>query len=204
LEAPLLVLDGDRVVVRRLAPPDTLGGGVVLDARARRHGRRPQALARLRAMRDGSLPRGEADGERGALQARAPEARAPARNVDARTLQELERDLRGAGTAMLSESQVAGRAAALRALREQGRAVRVSGRLYAHADVMREMRERILGLIARDGSATLGGVRDALGVSRKSAQAFLEHLDGARLTRRLADDRRVLAGRSSRPAGGGG
>src|SRR5947208_2498140 len=47
LEAPLLVLGGDRVVVRRVAPPDTLGGGVVLDAGAHRHGRRPEVLARL-------------------------------------------------------------------------------------------------------------------------------------------------------------
>ena len=53
LERPLLAADGDRVVVRRLSPPDTLGGGTVLDATARRHGRRPDALARLRARAQG-------------------------------------------------------------------------------------------------------------------------------------------------------
>ena len=36
----LLARAGDRVVVRSIAPPDTLGGGVVLDPAARRHGRR--------------------------------------------------------------------------------------------------------------------------------------------------------------------
>ena len=49
LEQPLLARAGDRVVVRSIAPPDTLGGGVVLDPAARRHGRRDDALARLGA-----------------------------------------------------------------------------------------------------------------------------------------------------------
>ena len=31
LEQPLIAAAGDRLVIRRLAPPDTLGGGVVLD-----------------------------------------------------------------------------------------------------------------------------------------------------------------------------
>ncbi|MGI8712061.1 MAG: selenocysteine-specific translation elongation factor, partial [Solirubrobacteraceae bacterium] len=38
LEQPLVAAAGDRVVVRRIAPPDTLGGGTVLDAQPRRHG----------------------------------------------------------------------------------------------------------------------------------------------------------------------
>ena len=54
LEQPLLVAGGDRLVIRRIAPPDTIGGGVVLDpaeararvrARARRAGRRRAARA---------------------------------------------------------------------------------------------------------------------------------------------------------------
>jgi selenocysteine-specific elongation factor len=42
---------------------------------------------------------------------------------------------------------------------------------------------------------SLPEVRDALGISRKPAQAFLEHLDARRVTRRLPDDRRVLRSR---------
>ena len=38
LEQPLLARRGDHVVVRSIAPPDTLGGGVVLDPAARKHG----------------------------------------------------------------------------------------------------------------------------------------------------------------------
>jgi selenocysteine-specific elongation factor len=62
-----------------------------------------------------------------------------------------------------------------------------------------QVQQRVKALIEAEGSVTLGSVRDALGLSRKSAQAFLEHLDGARVTRRLPDDRRVLArGRQER------
>ena len=82
--------------------------------------------------------------------------------------------MREAGTGLLSESQLAGQAAALKALRHEGRAVRVSGRLYSHVEVLEDARRRILALIEREGAVTLAGVRDALGLSRKSAQAFLE------------------------------
>jgi selenocysteine-specific elongation factor len=48
LEAPLVAEPGDRIVIRRIAPPDTLGGAVVLDPAPRRHGPGP-AAERLRA-----------------------------------------------------------------------------------------------------------------------------------------------------------
>jgi L-seryl-tRNA(Ser) seleniumtransferase len=38
LERPLLAADEDRVVIRRPAPPGTLGGGTILNAHARKHG----------------------------------------------------------------------------------------------------------------------------------------------------------------------
>ena len=38
LEAPLIALPGDRFVVRRIAPPATLGGGRIIDQDPRRHG----------------------------------------------------------------------------------------------------------------------------------------------------------------------
>jgi selenocysteine-specific elongation factor len=43
-----------------------------------------------------------------------------------------------------------------------------------------------------EGAVTLGRLRDELRTSRKYAQALLEHLDAARVTRRLPDDSRVL------------
>jgi selenocysteine-specific elongation factor len=189
LERPLLAADGDRVVVRRLSPPDTLGGGVVLDAAAHRHGRRPDAMDRLRARRDGRPDPGEAphaDARRSPALAPSPPTIDPA--VAARA----ETRLREAGIALLSEAQLGDDASALPALRADGRAVRISGPLYAHADIAGAVRTRIVALLEQRGSVSLSEVRDALATSRKPAQAFLEHLDAERVTRRLPDDRRVL------------
>jgi selenocysteine-specific elongation factor len=206
LERPLLACDGDRVVVRRLSPPDTLGGGVVLDAAAGRHGRRPAILDRLRALRDGREPPAAGRAGGGATRtgggaartgdgtargdAAAPASPPPPR-LDAAALALAER-LRAAGPQLLSEAQLADARAGLRTLRAAGVAVRVSGRLYGHAEVVADVEARIVALLERDGETTLAGVRDALGISRKGAQAFLEHLDATRVTRRLPDDRRVL------------
>jgi len=48
LERPLLAANEDRVVIRRPAPPDTLGGGVILNAHARRHGPKGEISQQLR------------------------------------------------------------------------------------------------------------------------------------------------------------
>jgi selenocysteine-specific elongation factor len=187
LERPLLALADDRLVVRRLAPPDTLGGGVVLDARARRRGRHTQWLRRRGTEGGVSCVAAVVSKQ---LPGRAGQSPQP--SVDDATVDALELRLREAGAALLSEAQMEGEVDALRELRRAGRAVRVSGRLYAHADTVADVRSRILALIEREGPVALPRVRDALGFSRKSAQAFLEHLDDARLTRRLPDDRREL------------
>jgi selenocysteine-specific elongation factor len=109
----------------------------------------------------------------------------------------LEARLRAAGLALVGEAELADDRAALAALRDAGRAVRVSGRLYAHVDAEAAARSAIVALIEREGSTTLARVRDALGISRKPAQAWLEHLDAVRVTRRLPDDARVLARRTA-------
>jgi selenocysteine-specific elongation factor len=45
LEAPLIAEPGERLVIRRIAPPDTLGGGVVVDPSPARHGPGPASAA---------------------------------------------------------------------------------------------------------------------------------------------------------------
>ncbi len=206
LDRPLLAADGDRVVVRRSSPADTLGGGTVLDAAARRHGRKEALLERLRRRRDG-LPEDDllqASGEPAAAGAAAAAVPSPAADPPGLSpaATALEGRLLAAGAAMASEADLAAGAegaAALRELRDAGRAVRVSGRLYAHADAVAEVRAVVLATIDRDGDVTVATLRDELGASRKVAQAFLEHLDAERVTRRLPDDRRV---RSRRVASG--
>ncbi len=53
LEQPLVPAPGDRLVLRQIAPPDTLGGGVVLDPLPRRHGAGAVHVRRLRALASG-------------------------------------------------------------------------------------------------------------------------------------------------------
>ena len=75
--------------------------------------------------------------------------------------------------------------------------MRVGRDRYAHRDAIAAVRQRVVALIERDGAVTLGQLRDDLGTSRQFAQAWLEHLDAARLTRRLPDDGRVLRRRAA-------
>src|SRR5204862_6767104 len=56
LESPLVPLPGDRLIVRQLAPPDTVGGGVVIDAHPRKHRAAQAVVERLRALERGEEP----------------------------------------------------------------------------------------------------------------------------------------------------
>jgi selenocysteine-specific elongation factor len=185
LEQPLMARAGDRVVVRSIGPPDTLGGGVVLDPVARRHGRRADALARLERLR-----RGEPEPEPQPLAGPAPEAAPPPPEPLSSSALALEERLRAAGHEPPNAADLD--PADLAALREAGRAVRVGRAMYAHPEALARVRARVEELIAADGAITLAGLRDELQTSRKFAQALLEHLDAERVTKRLPDDSRVL------------
>ncbi len=75
LERPLVAARDDRVVIRRIAPPDTLGGGVVLDPHPRKHGPGRELLAHLERLTRGEEPElAPPQRARGAPAAR-PEAR---------------------------------------------------------------------------------------------------------------------------------
>jgi len=193
LERPLLARAGDHVVVRSLAPPDTLGGGVVLDPGARRHGRRADLLARLERLRRGE-PEPEPEPAVEAPAADAPAGPAPLSEAALA----LEARLRAAGHEPPAEAELGPAAAELPALRAAGRAVRIGRSLYAHPDALDAVRDRVVAIVDAEGAVTLARLRDELGTSRKFAQALLEHLDASRVTLRLPDDRRVLR---SRPGG---
>ncbi|MCW2990400.1 MAG: selB [Solirubrobacterales bacterium] len=187
-EQPLIAAAGDRLVVRSIAPPDTLGGGVVLDPAARKHGPSRDVLARLER-----LARGEpADVGPETVPERH---RLPPKALDGAAVA-LEERLRGEAPVL---ADVDG--AAFAALREHGRAVRVGPFAY-HAEVLAGIERRVVAVIEGEGAITLARLRDELETSRRYAQALLEHFDAARVTRRLPDDSRVLRRRSGSSGSG--
>ena len=189
LERPLVPAPGDRVVLRSVAPPDTLGGGVVLDPHAHKHGASEEVVARLEALVRGERPPAQTPARP------APAAPEPAPlTADALAL---ERSLLDAGVEPPIESELGERAALLPALRDAGRAGRVGRTLHYHPDVLAGIRDTVVRIIESEGSITLARLRDELGTTRKFAQALLEHLDGEHVTRRRPDDTRVLRRRAS-------
>jgi selenocysteine-specific elongation factor len=181
LEQPLVPVAGDRLVIRSLAPPDTLGGGVVLDASPRRHGPSREVIARLTR-----FERGEPEPEPPAAPAPAPAPSLPEPLSPAALA--VEEELRAAGAEPPLDAELDA-PAELAALRAAGRAVRLGPAMHIHVDALGAVRERLVALLERDGEVTLARLRDELDTSRKYAQALLEHFDSERLTLRRGDVR---------------
>jgi selenocysteine-specific elongation factor len=210
LESPLIPARGDHLVLRQLAPPDTVGGGVVVDVAPRKHGGGAAVVARLRAMERGDFVPESSVVSR---QSSGPEsATAPELSDAAVRLAELlaagGREPRADGD-LAEAAGVSGSEAAdaWRALERAGKAVRVGPNLHFEPAVLAELRAAVVAICERDGSATIAGVRNELGTSRRYAQALLEHLDSEKVTLRRGDThvlrRRAAAPRptaSSRPA----
>ena len=185
LEQPLVPAAGDRLVIRQVAPPDTLGGGVVLDPRPPRHGPSRDVLARLaRAERGEAEPAPETPTE---APAPAPPPLTPA-------ALEVEERLRAAGAEPPLDTELPG--AELGALREAGRAVRLGPAMHAHPEAVGHVRDLVLAHLDEHGTITLAELRDRLGTTRKFAQAWLERLDADKVTLRRGDER-VLRRRPS-------
>jgi selenocysteine-specific elongation factor len=208
LEDPLVPAAGDRFVLRRVAPPDTVGGGTVLDPRPRKHGGNPKLVARLRALERGEAPPAAEEPESGAAaREEAPARPAPAEPLDPVALR-IAAMLREDGEAPRADGELAvaaglepGAAAPhWRALERAGRAVRIARNLHYDPEHLARLIDRVTAICEREGSATIAGVRDELGTSRRYAQALLEHLDAERVTRRVGDAH-VLRTRGRRPAG---
>jgi selenocysteine-specific elongation factor len=187
LEQPIVPLRGDRLVIRSLAPPDTLGGGVVLDAAPRRHGPSRDLLARLE-----TLERGEEPVETAPAEAPTREAELPPLTREAEAT---EQRLREAGAAPPLDSELD--RDALATLRAHGRAVRLGPTMHVHPEALAAVQARLTAVIEREGSITLARARDELATSRKYAQAYLEHLDAAHVTLRRGDERVLRRGRAS-------
>ncbi|MBV9196778.1 MAG: selenocysteine-specific translation elongation factor [Solirubrobacterales bacterium] len=201
LERPLVPARGDRLVIRQIAPPDTLGGGLVLDPHPRKHGPSRDVLARLERLARGEAAEPAAasgspsagvrtgDGKPGPRPSgeTAPPAAATEPTKLSDRAVELERRLREAGFQPPLDSELDARD--LAELRQAGRAVRVSKTLHYHPEALAQVRRVVVELAERrGGSVTLAGLRDELGTSRKFAQALLEHLDAEKVTIRRGDE----------------
>ena len=176
LEAPLVAASGDRVVLRQIAPPDTLGGGTVVDPAPRRHSSLPAPEDEAPAPE----PASRAEPEPEPLDDAALHLAAVLRS-DGRTPR-AHGDL--ADAVGLAPNEVARRLAQLERV---GQAVRVGRNLHFHPDPLSELEAQVIALCERDGQATIASLRDQLGTSRRYAQAVLEHLDAAKVTRRDGD-----------------
>jgi selenocysteine-specific elongation factor len=184
LEQPLVAAAGDRLVVRQIAPPDTIGGGRVLDPRPRKHGPSRNLLTRLERLSRGEPP----EPEPRPTPSRRPEPPPAATEPEPLSASALavERRLRDAGFEPPLDSELD--AGDLAALREVGRATRVTRSLHYHPDVLADVRRRVIAVAGEHGgSVTLAQLRDELGTSRKFAQALLEHLDAEKVTIRRGD-----------------
>ena len=77
----------------------------------------------------------------------------------------------------------------LNLLIEQRQVVKVSDDVVFATSAYNEMVEKVTTHLKAHGKVTLAEVRDLFQTSRKYAQAFMEYLDGKKLTRRVGDER---------------
>ncbi|MEA2437815.1 MAG: selenocysteine-specific elongation factor, partial [Thermoleophilaceae bacterium] len=181
LEAPLMAVAGDRLILRQVAPPDTIGGGVVVDAAPRKHGPSQEVVAALRG-EDVAEPDTEKETEP------EPEPLDDIALALAALLRSDGRAPRADGDlaeAAGIDPRAAGRA--WTALERAGEAVRVGRSLHFHPEPLGVLEAQVVAICERDGEATIAGLRDELGTSRKYAQALLEHLDHTKVTLRRGD-----------------
>jgi selenocysteine-specific elongation factor len=172
LEAPLIADRGDALVLRQIAPPDTVGGGEVLDPRPRRQG----------------------PGTRAAAEPEPPPAPAPAAGPSEAALRLaalLREDAERPRTDhQLTEAAGLGTRDARNAWREierAGLAIRVGENLHFDPDALDRLLALVTDICRREGGGTIAQVRDELGTNRRYAQALLEHLDAEKVTVRRGD-----------------
>lgn len=204
LEGQLIAKAGDRVIIRRIAPPSTIGGGRVLDAQPRRHGPGP-ATKRLRTIQKGRVDgSGEGTPAEGEVEQAAAVVSAPLdtpkpKPDDPLLAAELLAILREDGTTPRGVQALANAVAAdrghtvevLESLVTLGEITRIGVDVYYRRGDLQVLQDQIVPLIRTRGSITVAELRDFLGVSRKYAQALLDDLDSRKITIRHGEGRRL-------------
>ena len=159
-----VALAGDHVIVRLTAPPLTIAGGTVIDPAPPR------------------TPRSPAPAEAAAAAPSAPAGPPPG-------TEELHARLTAAP--LTPSDLAAADEPAIAYLVASGRAVRASRELAFTSQAFADASAAAVQLATESGSVSLASLRDRLGISRKYAQALLEAMDAAGITRRVGDERRL-------------
>jgi selenocysteine-specific elongation factor len=94
-------------------------------------------------------------------------------------------------TPSLKECQSEAGEEVVNALVELGELVTVSQEVLFRKKDYDTLVEKVRAAIEANGEITLAGARDALGTTRKYAQALLEHLDAIGVTTRAGDTRKL-------------
>lgn len=189
LEAPLMAGDGDRVVVRRIAPPGTIGGGIILDAQAPRRGRGHTAAPTI--ISDPELEADERAGEDHSASVDAIASSALAGSI----LKLLRTD--GAmprASPALAEALGVGSndlAPALAALVARGDLVRVRQDMYYPASELEDLKRRAIAAARPAGEISVAELRDALRLTRRYSLAILEYLDSVKITVRHGNQHKL-------------
>lgn len=180
LERQLIAAHGDRVVLRQIAPPDTLGGAVVVDpAPPRRGGAHPKV---------GDKERQEARAESADLgngvtttAAAAPEPRVELGTMATRILESLRLDgARPRPPRVLAEMLDTDQDVVEHAVHDLvavGLLVRIKPDVFFPASSLNEIRSGVIELASAQGAVCVAELRDALRTSRKYAVALLEYFD---------------------------
>ena len=198
-QEPLLARAGERLVIREASQRDTLGGALVIDPVARRHGAASAPVDALRGLLAGGRSRSQnpSVGPRPAAPEPAapppaPAALAPLSAAALALAQRLREEAFHPSPDRLLDPAHTGELAELRA---HGLAVRLVHGRHAHAEAIAAAAARLSAIVRAEGQITLPRLRDELGVSRAHAKAFLDYFDSSGLTLRRHDDTRVLRAR---------
>jgi selenocysteine-specific elongation factor len=197
-QTPLLARPGERLVIRDASHRDTLGGALIVDPLARRHGPAGAPVQTLRGLLAGEQPpaHDHADATDATDAQRAPQpapqpALQPALpaplSPSALALAERLRDegFSPSPDRLLDTDDLV-------ELRAHGLAVRLVHGRHAHIDAIAAAAARLTAIIHAEGQISLPRLRDELGVSRADAKAFLDYFDSAGVTLRRHDDTRIL------------
>lgn len=77
---------------------------------------------------------------------------------------------------------------------EEGLLIKIDDDVYITKDIENQLKNVLLSLFDQRGEITVAEYRDALGISRKYALAYLEYFDKIKLTRRIGDVRILIRG----------